>query len=265
MVGIYKIIDKENQKVYIGQSIDIERRIKQHKQGHGITLIDRVIKEKGCENFDFIILEICEIRELNRREQHYIKKYDAVNKGYNRSYGTSKDKYLYKEDKKQNYNINSCFVKNGKMTINISKIKIAIIELSPSAFKLYLYFNEWENGAVFCLSPKDFCIAYDVSESTYRRAKDELIQKGYIVQNGKEVHFYDDKDDAPLPIEEYKKKINEIGKNLCCEGVPKEEVEEIIKSVPNVKSENMAEKTKALKEVYFKLKTKLKELDINLI
>lgn len=149
--------------------------------------------------------------------------------------------------------------------VGIKNIRKAAKELSPAALKLYLYFVENQDNYFFHLSPKDFCIAYDVSESTYRRAKDELIQKGYIVQNDKEVHFYDDKDDAPLPIEEYKKKINEIGKNLCCEGVPKEEVEEIIKSVPNVKSENMAEKTKALKEVYFKLKTKLKELDINLI
>lgn len=32
MIGIYKITNKNTGQVYIGQSVDIERRIQEHKQ-----------------------------------------------------------------------------------------------------------------------------------------------------------------------------------------------------------------------------------------
>lgn len=82
MIGIYKITNKNDGKVYIGQASNIERRISEHKQARQQT-IDNYINCLGVENFSFEILEECSIEELDVKEQEYIEKYDSQNNGYN--------------------------------------------------------------------------------------------------------------------------------------------------------------------------------------
>ena len=82
MIGIYKITNKNNGKVYIGQSNNIERRLSEHKQKRTKT-IDDYINVLGVENFEFEVLEECDLEELNEKEQSYIKKYNSINNGYN--------------------------------------------------------------------------------------------------------------------------------------------------------------------------------------
>ena len=55
---IYSVINKINDKIYIGQSIDVERRWLQHKYGKGNIILRNAIKKYGIENFTFNILEI---------------------------------------------------------------------------------------------------------------------------------------------------------------------------------------------------------------
>lgn len=74
------------------------------------------------------------------------------------------------------------------MLVGIDEIREAATTLSPSALKLYLYFVENENGWEFALSPQDFLNTYKISESSYRNAKKELIEKGYIIEREKN-HF----------------------------------------------------------------------------
>lgn len=82
MIGIYKITNKKNGKVYIGQSNDIKRRLSEHKQKRTLT-IDDYINVLGIENFDFEIVEECSQEELDKKEIEYIKKYDSIKNGYN--------------------------------------------------------------------------------------------------------------------------------------------------------------------------------------
>ena len=82
MIGIYKITNKLDGKVYIGQANDIERRIREHKQKRSPT-IDDYINVLGVDNFAFEILEECSIDELDQKEQDYITQYDAQKTGYN--------------------------------------------------------------------------------------------------------------------------------------------------------------------------------------
>ena len=56
MIGIYKITNLLNGKIYIGQSINIERRIKNHCKENK-QLIDKIIQEEGIENFQFEIVK----------------------------------------------------------------------------------------------------------------------------------------------------------------------------------------------------------------
>lgn len=94
MIGIYKITNLVNGKVYIGQSVDINRRIKRHKSrafninsnGYGYPLY-KAIRKYGIDNFSFEVLEECAKDELNEKEIYYITKYDSWKNGYNQNEG----------------------------------------------------------------------------------------------------------------------------------------------------------------------------------
>lgn len=89
MIGIYKITDKSNGKVYIGQSSNIERRRREHFEWNKNPdqYIDILIKERGNDNFTFEILEECSKEELTLRERYYIELYDSFYNGYNKTKG----------------------------------------------------------------------------------------------------------------------------------------------------------------------------------
>jgi group I intron endonuclease len=94
MQGIYKIVNMKNNKLYIGQSIDIENRIKKHKYllrtGKDSQHLQNAWYKYGEECFCFSIIEIVKDRkELNNREIYWIKIYNSNNEefGYNISGG----------------------------------------------------------------------------------------------------------------------------------------------------------------------------------
>lgn len=76
---------------------------------------------------------------------------------------------------------NKSKTKEGVLIIGNEELQNAYKNLTHSGLALYLYFMENEDGSSFPLSPSDFCKKYNLSESSYRRAKRELKDKGYIV------------------------------------------------------------------------------------
>lgn len=89
MIGIYKIENKINGKVYIGQSIDIARRWREHKCSiHKIDApLYRAMIKYGLENFTFEVLEECKANELDIKEIDYIIEYNSFYNGYNQTTG----------------------------------------------------------------------------------------------------------------------------------------------------------------------------------
>ena len=75
MTGIYSIYNYEKNKIYIGQSIDIDRRWQQNIQKANdepdTSELYRDLRNAPFK-MDFKILEICSEKELNEREQHHI-------------------------------------------------------------------------------------------------------------------------------------------------------------------------------------------------
>lgn len=69
--SIYKITNKLNGKIYIGQSINPFKRFKQHCYNTQIykSLINEAINKYGKENFLFEILE-SDIENYNEREKY---------------------------------------------------------------------------------------------------------------------------------------------------------------------------------------------------
>lgn len=68
--GIYQITNLINGKIYIGQSIDIERRWNQHRYGKGSLILRNAINKYGIDNFNFQILE--EIEFTTKKEVRLI-------------------------------------------------------------------------------------------------------------------------------------------------------------------------------------------------
>lgn len=90
MIGIYCIRNKVNNKIYIGSSVDIDRRFRKHRtqlntKVHSNKHLIKAYHKYGKDNFEFIILEECLKEDLIDREMFYIEKYDSLdyNKGYN--------------------------------------------------------------------------------------------------------------------------------------------------------------------------------------
>lgn len=86
--GIYKITNTLNQKVYIGQSVNVAERWKQHiKRALGAepptqNKLYPAMQKDGVWNFTFEIVEICEKSQLNEREQYWQQFFGAKEYGY---------------------------------------------------------------------------------------------------------------------------------------------------------------------------------------
>jgi hypothetical protein len=86
--GIYKITNIENGMCYIGQSVNISERWKQHtKRALGCEPITQnklypVMSALGPENFTWQIIEECPREKLNEREKYWQTFYGAQEFGY---------------------------------------------------------------------------------------------------------------------------------------------------------------------------------------
>lgn len=80
--GIYKITNMLNNECYIGKSIDIDRRWKQHKYRYDKAELKcynyhlyRAFRKYGIDNFNFEIIEICDKDKLIGLETKYFNIY----------------------------------------------------------------------------------------------------------------------------------------------------------------------------------------------
>lgn len=89
MIGIYKITNNINGKIYIGQSNNIQRRFSEHQNRGAASRIpiDVAIQKYGKENFSFEIIEECSTEQLNQKETYWITYFNSIENGYNCSVG----------------------------------------------------------------------------------------------------------------------------------------------------------------------------------
>jgi group I intron endonuclease len=85
---VYKVINKINNKVYIGQtSKTLENRIKSHikeANNNSNLLLHKAIRKYGIDNFSWEIIKHCStVQELNDTEIATIKLYKSIENGYN--------------------------------------------------------------------------------------------------------------------------------------------------------------------------------------
>lgn len=90
--GIYKITDLITGQVYIGQSVDMRERMRQHikaalSSAPATNKLYQAMKKDGIENFTFEVLEKISKDKLNEREVYYIDLYKSKEVGLNRTVG----------------------------------------------------------------------------------------------------------------------------------------------------------------------------------
>ena len=74
-VGIYKITNNINNKCYIGQSRNIEKRWENHRYSNLDYPLYRAFRKYGIQNFTFEIIEECSANDLNPKEAYWIRYY----------------------------------------------------------------------------------------------------------------------------------------------------------------------------------------------
>ncbi|MCM3387334.1 GIY-YIG nuclease family protein [Ureibacillus chungkukjangi] len=86
-IGIYKILNKLNGKVYIGQSKRLSVRINSHKRAlrnnaHDNIHLQKAFNKYGEDSFEYIIIEECTDDILTDRELFWINYYNSHNREY---------------------------------------------------------------------------------------------------------------------------------------------------------------------------------------
>ena len=126
--GIYKVTNLINNKIYIGQSINIYKRWEAHKyvslnknsQEYNIYF-HNALRKYGINNFLFEIIEQCNKDELDEKEKYWIEYYDSCNRdiGYNESkggYGYNGERYHIEQ-----YDLDGNFIKEWDSVYEAAK------------------------------------------------------------------------------------------------------------------------------------------------
>lgn len=130
---IYIIKNTINNKVYIGQSIDVKKRFNQHFQKchkKDNSLLYKAMRKYGKDKFYFEILEN-NIKNYNDQEQYWIKYYNSITpNGYNILVGGNEPPHKY------GIEANNATIKKISVLNNIKKdLKYTNISLSQLAIK----------------------------------------------------------------------------------------------------------------------------------
>lgn len=147
VICIYSVTNNINNKIYIGQTIDVERRWNQHKYGKGNILLRNSIKKYGVENFTFSILEI--VNNENKSKLQISEELSLLEQ----KWFDIKEPFL----NKNGYNIQKTYKPN--LTPNrdkyfgekISRIKIENNHTGKSTIQYDLnanFIKEWKSAAV---------------------------------------------------------------------------------------------------------------------
>lgn len=196
MIGIYKITNKKNGKIYIGQSIHCGKRFDEHN--YGGQLIDEVIQIEGIENFTFEVLKEVEKEELNYWEDYYILKFESFfPNGYNKRWNCNKETRttiakelsVEIETKEQTENAKKDIKKE------ITKKEFSLI---GNTFKVYcgLFFISIQKGKQhFILKRKNskakICKQIDVTQKTLDKYIDIFKEEGIILEDEDKYYIKD--------------------------------------------------------------------------
>lgn len=166
MIGIYGFYDTINNKWYIGQSLNINRRIKQHYNNVSLddtNSFDYFLHKVGIENFKVKILKECAKEELNDAEKYYVTLYDSYNNGYNRTAGGQQWAKHYKITESHREALKKSWTEERR-----AKAKITLS-------KVLKEFYQTERGKITAKKVADKIRGTKASEETKRKMSESKI------------------------------------------------------------------------------------------
>lgn len=181
--GIYYFRNKNNNKYYIGQAINIRKRFNKHcfniKTENNNYPIYKAIIQYGIENFEFGIICVYKGTEpqekikkaLDYLEKLYIKKYNSYSEGYNQTLGGDGGILGYKMTEEQ------------KIHISENSKKVA----ADGRYGIYIY-NIKEEKEYFFLNLRIASEYFNVNKDSLRSAmhRNGLYSNNLIVRKTRE-------------------------------------------------------------------------------
>ena len=147
-IGIYAIRNLQNGKMYIGQSINIYGRWKEHLKNlrdnsHYAKYLQHSFNKYGENGFIYGVIEYCSKEELNEREYYWINYYNTFNEGYNQTIPnpkTGKRSYTEEQLKQHSINAKNQWNKLSKQE-RLNRIKL-LEQIRPDASKSVTLYNK---------------------------------------------------------------------------------------------------------------------------
>lgn len=140
---IYKIVNKINSKVYIGQTTqDLSVRFKQHCSVSNTSgILNRAIRKHGSDNFTISVIARCNTsEEMNHREAYYIKLFNTLSPaGYNLDSG-GKHKVMHKQSRQK-----MSISKEGKRNLSPTCFKKGHISWNKNKSGYHIHSEEFKN------------------------------------------------------------------------------------------------------------------------
>lgn len=69
------------------------------------------------------------------------------------------------------------------MTINQEAVRLAVKDLTPVQFQVWLYFAKNQAGYTFAVSPAAALDEFGIKKDTFQKAKAVLKEKGYLIED----------------------------------------------------------------------------------
>lgn len=76
-----------------------------------------------------------------------------------------------------------CDSNNIYATINIKAMQLAMKDLTPVQFQVWLYFAKNQAGYTFAVSPAAALNEFGIKKDSFQKAKAVLKEKGYLIQD----------------------------------------------------------------------------------
>lgn len=182
---VYRIVNKVNNKVYIGSTIDSERRKLEHfnqlERGvHINTHLQNAYNKYGRKTFMFDIIEDnLDDGELMKREQHYIDLFNSSN----RNFGYNISQYANQPDGRKYTKIYTVMIRD--------KLKENPISSSALALFVYMqfYLEKYSNRVALSngnnISDKDMTEFMKCTRQCVSKLLNELETNNFIKRIGK--------------------------------------------------------------------------------
>lgn len=143
--GIYLIVNDLNNKKYVGQSINLQKRLLKHcEQSSHIRYnnpLYRAVLKYGLNNFSFEILEILETddftnakKKLDELEIKYISDYNTYNNGYNQTLGGDGGILGYKMTDEQKQHVSE----NSKRLMNDGRNIMWVYDIKTKLYHMFI-------------------------------------------------------------------------------------------------------------------------------